>query len=75
MTLRELIDAQTNNTGLKLYVDSRVSVYADIDYMKEVLKTGDERGNYKVIKFEPQIINDIKEDNKLFMCIYTSNRS
>jgi hypothetical protein len=38
-----------------LYVDNKISVSADIDYLRERIKIGDDRGKYPVIKFNPKI--------------------
>lgn len=74
MKLKELINRQENCTGFKLYIDDKVNVYADTEYMRELMKIGDDRGEYKVIKFLPKMIEDTKGSNRLFMCVYTSSK-
>lgn len=76
MTLKELLNKQGVCTPLELYVDDNLVLSADTEYAKNLIKSGDIRGEYTVTKFAPIIFNHFTGNSIVYMYVYTrSNKS
>lgn len=74
MKLKELVEKQSSNSIVSLYVDNQLSLSADIEYLKKTIQNGDIRGEYTLISFAPTVFNHISGDHIPHMEIHVKKR-